>query len=220
MVLHLHAVLHLDHSECKCCPAATPRVILSARQPVSAHFASLWLTLMALHSVQPTWSSPAPSFCATTCTQASCRPRAPAWCATAFPLSALHSLTLSVQPTNTQLKAHIPNHVSSTEFSCLHAVVHLGHSECKCCPAATPQVIVTHSLSETTRVHSFASLWRTLTALHSLQLNFSLAPAFYMQQPAPATFRSVCRSHSSCPLCSIHWYPLSRQQKQCHSEPG
>ena len=74
---------------------------------------------------------------------------------------------------HTTQSTHIPNHVSSTEFSCLHAVLHLSHSECECCPAATPQVIVTHSLSETTPAHSFASLWLTLMALHSLQLIFS-----------------------------------------------
>ena len=120
---------------------------------------------------------------------------------------------------HTTQSTHIPNHVSSTEFSCLHAVLHLSHSECECCPAATPQVIVTHSLSETTPAHSFASLWLTLMALHSLQTNFLwLLPS--MQQPAPATFRSVYRSHSSCPLCSIHLYPLSYQQKQCHSGHG
>ena len=151
--------------------------------------------------------------------RASCRPRAPALCATALPLSVLHSLTLSVQPTNTQLKALI------------FQITYLPHGSQFPRSLAPPSLWVlmlprsyspSHSDSFSQRDNLRPLVRQPLAHTHGLALlatNFLwLLPS--MQQPAPATFRSVCCSHSSCPLCSIHWYPLFCQHKPCHSEHG
>ena len=91
--LRLHAVLHLG-LRVQLLPRSDSPSHISVRQPVPAHFASLWFALIALHPVQPMYSGSI--LLCNTCTWASCWPPASLL---QYLRPALHSPMFSVKPT-------------------------------------------------------------------------------------------------------------------------